>query len=236
MTHTIWSIKANARRAGWLYVVMSIVMIIGFMYIPGSIIVTGDAAATARNITEHALKYRIGILAALLSHVLFIFVVLSLYNLFKDVDQKHARLMLVLVCVGVAVEIVNVLNRMAPLVLLSGDNFLAVFSKPQLEALALTYLRLGNYLGRLAMALWGLWLIPFGILTIKSGYFPKVLGILLFISGFSYMAGCFTFIVLPNYADAVTRILMPFALAEVIMVLWLAIIGAKVPIQKAVIT
>ena len=157
---------------------MAILMTVSFMYIPATFTVSGDAAATARNSTEREFIYRLGILGALVSHILFIFVVLTLYNLFRSVDRKLARLMAVLVCVGVAVEITNMLNRAAPLALLSGADFLAVFTEPQLNALAFAFVRLGNTLGQMAIALWGSWLIPFGMLTIKSGFFPKILGVL----------------------------------------------------------
>lgn len=223
------SIKARARYAGILYVAMAILMIIAFMYIPGSIIVSGDAAATARNITERELMYRVGILAGLSSHILFVVVALALYHLFKEVNREQALLMLVLVCVGVAVEIGNLALRTAPLLLLGGANFLAVFTQAQLEALAMTFLRLNNNLGRLALAIWGLWLIPFGALAIKSGFFPKILGILLYIAGVAYMTACIAAIVMPAQFGLLSRILMPLYLGELGIVIWMAVMGAKAP-------
>jgi len=142
------------------------------MYLPATFIIPGDAAATARRITDGALVYRLGALLDLVAQILFVFVVLSLYELFRDVSRTLARLMAVLVCVGVAAEIVNLGNHLAPLVFLSGADFLSVFTQPQLEALAMGFLRLGNHIGQMLLAIWGLWLFPFGILTIKSGYFP----------------------------------------------------------------
>lgn len=226
------SIKATARFAGILYLIMAIMMIVGFMYIPSSFLVSGDAAATARNITERALVYRVGILTAVISHILFIFVVLSLYNLFKDVDRKLARLIVVLVCVGVAVELANLINRAAPLVLLSGADFLAVFTKPQLEALAYTFIRLGNTLGQIAISLWGLWLIPFGMLVIKSRFFPRIFGYLLFIAGFAYMLGCVINVVFPEYMSSLSTFLFPLYMGELGIVLWMAVMGARAPMEK----
>jgi len=82
------SIKATARCAGLLYIVMSTLMVFGYMYVPATFIVPGDATATARKITEGALMYRIGILNALVGQILFVYVVLALYQLFKDVDKQ----------------------------------------------------------------------------------------------------------------------------------------------------
>jgi len=223
------SIRATARFAGLLYVVFSILSVFGYMYVPGKFIVSGDAAATARNITASPLLYRVSILTSLAGQVLFIFLVLALYNLFKDVDKKQARLMVVLVCVGVAAEFVNIANRIAPLLLLSGAGFLSAFTQPQLESLAMGCLRWGNNLGQLLTVFWGLWLFPFGILTIRSGFFPKILGILLLVAGFGYLVTCSTFIVFPDQLHTVSKLMMPLYFGELPIVFWLLIMGAKMP-------
>jgi hypothetical protein len=227
------SIKGTARLAGLLYVVMSAVMVFSYMYLPAKFMVPGDAAATARRITDAALLYRIGVLMDLVAQILFIFVVLTLYQLFKDVSRTHARLMVTLVCVGVAAEIVNLVNHMAPLIFLSGADYLAPFTKPQLDALAMGSLRLGNSLGQLLLAIWGLWLFPFGILTIRSGFFPRVLGYLLMVAGFAYVVTCVTAIVFPAQLATVSRVVMPLYFGELPIVLWLLVMGATVPQVEA---
>jgi len=223
------SIKGTARLAGLLYVVMSAVMVFSYMYLPGKFMVPGDAAATARRITDAALLYRIGVLSDLVAQILFIFVVLTLYRLFKDVSRTHARLMVTLVCVGVAAEIVNLVTHLAPLILLSGADYLSPFTKPQLDALAMGSLRLGNSLGQLLLAIWGLWLFPFGILTIKSGFFPRVLGILLMVAGSAYLVSCVTAIIFPARIQVVSQVMMPLYFGELPIVIWLLVMGAKEP-------
>lgn len=225
------SIKTTARVAGLQYVVMATIMVFSYMYLPGRFIVPGDAAATASRITAATLLYRVGVLSDLTAQILFIFVVLSLYQLFKDVSRKLARLMVVLVCVGVAAEIVNLANHAAPLVFLSGADSLSVFTKPQLDALAMGFLRLGNALGQIVLAIWGLWLFPFGILTIRSGFFPKLLGYLLIAAGVAYVVTCVTAIVFPAHRGVVSQIVMPLYFAELPMVFWLLIMGAKAPAE-----
>jgi uncharacterized protein DUF4386 len=222
------SIKATARFAGLLYVLFSILSVFGYMVVPARFIVSGDAAATARNITAAPLLYRISIWTSLVGQLLFIFLVLTLYDLFKDVDKRQARLMVVLVCVGVAAEIVNIANRIAPLVLLSGANFLSAFTQPQLESLAMGSLRWGNNLGQLLTVFWGLWLFPFGILTIRSGFLPKILGILLMVAGSGYLVTCSTSIVFPDQLHTVSKLMMPLYFGELPIVFWLLVMGAKV--------
>ncbi len=132
-----------------------------------------------------------------------------------------------------AAEIVNLAFRMAPLVLLSGASFLSVFTKPQLDALALGFIRMGGNLSELITVLWGLWLFPFGILTIRSRFFPRILGYLQFVSGFAYVAAWFADIAFPAQPHVVSQILTPLYFGELAMVLWLPIMGAKVPQGEA---
>jgi hypothetical protein len=222
------SIKATARQAGVLYLLLG-TSAFNIVYVPAAFIVPGDATATARNITAAELTYRIGILSGLVSSIIFIFLVLSLYNLLKDVDRKHARLMVILGSVGAAIGLANLLNQIAPLILLSGTDFLSVFTKPQLDALALGFLKLRRNGTLIEMAFWGLWLFPFGILVIKSGFFPKLLGVLLIVGCFAYLTVSFTSIVLPAHSQIVSLVALPFyTIGELSMIIWLLVKGANV--------
>jgi hypothetical protein len=194
--------------------------------------VPGDATATARNITAAELTYRIGILIGFVTLVIFIFLVVILYKLLKDVDKSHAMLMLLLVSIGVAIALANLLNKFAPLVLLSGADYLSVFTKPQLDALTLGFLRFHSNGVTVSTAFWGLWLFPFGILVIKSGFFPRILGILLMVAGFAYLTSSVTSVVLPEYRHVVSRFMMPLYFGEVPIIFWLLIKGASVPQQQ----
>jgi len=226
------SIKATAHRVGALYFLFLIVGLAD-MYGFSRFIVPGDAAATARNIIAAQLTYRIGILTDFVTLLIFIFLVVSLYNLLKGVDQWYAMLMVLLVSVGVTIGLVNLLNKLAPLILLSGPNYLSVFTKPQLDALALGFLNLNNNGNTVAGAFWGLWLFPFGVLVIKSGFFPRVLGILLIVAGFAYLTSSVTSIVLPAYEHVVSQAAMPLGLGELPIIFWLLIKGAKVQEPRA---
>jgi len=204
-----------------------IVAIFGEFFLP-AFMVPGDAAATARNINASELIYRIGILTGFVTHIIFIFLVVILYKLLKDVDKSHAMLMVLLVSIGVAVALANLLNKFAPIVLLSGGDYLSVFTKAQLNALTLGFLRLHSNGTIVVTAFWGLWLFPFGILVIKSGFLPRILGFLLIVTGFAYLMSSVTSIVLPEYGHVVSRIMMPLYFGEVPIIFWLLIKGAKV--------
>jgi uncharacterized protein DUF4386 len=221
-------IKVRARRAGALYVlflIVGLVDIYGFRHF----VVPGNPTATARNIVAGEATYRIGILADFVALFLFIPLVVSLYKLLKDADNWHAMLMVLLVAVGVTIGFANLLNKLAALILLSGADYLSVFTKPQLDALALGLLNLNERANMIDAAFWGLWLFPFGILVIKSGFFPRVLGLLLLLAGFGNLASGLTSIVLPAAEHLVSQVSMPLILGELPIIFWLFIKGANVP-------
>jgi uncharacterized protein DUF4386 len=222
------STKATARLAGILYIVMGIPAWFSLMSIPSALYVHGNATATMHNIMNAEPLYRLGILSELVSQTIFIFLVLVFYDLFKDVDRKQARLMVTLVVVAVAIEFVNCVNLIAPLVVLSGADYLSVFSKPQLDALAFTFLRLRHSGLDVVGLLWGLWLVPLGVLAIKSRFIPRLLGILVIAAGVAYVAGSITAIIWPAQRDIVSRFTLPIGGAgELLLVLWLLVIGVK---------
>jgi uncharacterized membrane protein YwzB len=226
--HDVNPTKATAHRAGALYFLFMIVAIVREFLFPG-FLVPGDATATARNITAAEPTYRIGVLLGFVTLIMFIFLVVSLYKLLKDADKSQAMLMVLLVSIGVAIALANLVNELAPLILLSGADYLSVFTKPQLDALALGFLRFHGNGATVATAFWGLWLFPFGILVIKSGFFPRILGILLMVAGFAYLTTSVTSIVVPEYRQVVPRVMMPLYFGEVPIIFWLLIMGAKVP-------
>jgi hypothetical protein len=199
------------------------------MYGFSGFLVPGDATATARNILAAEQTYRIGILTDFVTLLIFIFLVVSLYNLLKAAGKWHALLMVLLVSVGVSIGLANLLNKIAPLILLSGADYLSVFTKPQLDALALGFLNLNSNGNDIAAVFWGLWLFPFGILVARSGFFPRVLGILLMVAGFGYVTSSVTSIVLPAYSHVVSLVTMPLLFGEFPIIFWLLIKGAKAP-------
>jgi hypothetical protein len=222
------STKKQARVAGLLYLLGAIIAPIGLLLIPSRLIVGGDAAATADNIRASESLFRIGIASELIHQVIFIFLVLALYRLFKVVDQNLAALIVVLgALVSVPIVFLSVLNEIAALVLLSGAKFVSVFDKSQLDALAYLFLRLHSQGINLVAIFWGLWLFPFGILVIRSGFIPRVLGVLLMMAGFAYLVDSFTSLLLPQYADTVSQFAMVLYFGELPIIFWLLIWGAK---------
>lgn len=222
------STQHQARVAGVLYLAVALIAPIGLLYVPGRLIVSGNATATADNIRASEWLLRLGIGSELVHQVIGVFLALALYRLFKPVDEGLAKQLLILgALVSVPVVFVNVLNDVAALVLLSGADFLSVFAQPELDALAYLFLRLHSRGITVASIFWGLWLFPFGLLVIRSGFIPRVLGYLLMIAGSAYLASAFATLLLPEYAPLVARIALPLEVGELPIVFWLLIWGAR---------
>ena len=222
------SIKRQARFAGLLYFLMGITAPIGLIYVPSRLIVSGDATATADRIRASQWLLRIGICSELFHQTIAIFLVLALYRLFKGVDEKQAVLMVILgALVSVPIVFLNVLNEIAALILVSGADFLSVFEGSQLDALGYLFLRLHGQGINVASIFWGLWLFPFGLLVIRSGFIPRILGVLMMIAGAAYLISSFTTLLLPRYANVVGQFAMILAMGELPIIFWLLIWGAK---------
>jgi hypothetical protein len=218
-----------ARIAGGLYVLEALVGPFSLVYVPSALFVNGNAAATAGNILAHETLFRFGIVGDLLTATLGLFVTLALYRLFNGVNHSLAALMVILGgFMVVPIYFMNSLNWVAALLLVRGADFLAAFDTGQRYALAMLFIRLHSQGHIVNGIFWGLWLFPFGLLVVKSGFLPRFLGFWLILNGFAYLMLSLTGLLLPQYHDALSNILFPVLFGEVAIALWLLIRGAKV--------
>jgi hypothetical protein len=217
--------KHQARIAGVLYLLLGITAAIE-MSIPSVFIVHGDAAATVGRIASSQLLYRLYVVSGLASQILFVFLVLALYQLLKGVNTRQASLMVALVLVQVPMAFANTLLGMAPLVLSNGADYWSAFDQQQLDAMTMGFLRLKSYGTHAVMALWGLWLLPFGILVFRSGFIPRILGVFLVIGCFGWLGISVTSLLFPAYARIANQFTV-LAIGEILIILWLVIMGAR---------
>jgi hypothetical protein len=215
----------TARIAGFLYLILFPLGLFGIMYVPSILIVPGDAATTANNIMASESLFRLSIVSALIIQIVNILLVLVLYKLLKPVNKNHAVLMVIFFLVSVPITMLNELNQFAALLLLSGADYLTVFTTDQLQALVPLFLDLHEYGITIAGIFWGLWLFPMGYLVFKSGYIPRILGILLMIGCFGYLIDSFAIFLLPNYE---VNIAIFTFWGELLLPLWLLIKGVNV--------
>jgi Domain of unknown function (DUF4386) len=216
------------RVAGFWYLLLCLIGPFRLMYIPSKLFVHGSAAATVNNIATHQWLFRFGILGDLLGAVVLIFLVLAFYRLFKGVDQNLA--VLVVIFGGVMPALINfvgVVSDAGALTVARGADFLSVFDKPQRDALAMLFLNLRDHQNTAAEILWGMWLFPLAVLIYRSRFLPRFLGVWLVINGFAYVLMSFTGVLLPEYQEKVFIYSQPALFAELALMLWLVIKGAK---------
>jgi len=222
-------LKKAARIAGAVYLSMVITGPFSLLYVPGKLIVHGNATATGANVLAHDTLFRFGIVAGLFGQVLFICLAVALYRLLGDVNKTWARLMFGFVLVAAAVGFVNELNDLGARILFHGGEFLSVFDRTQLDALGMLFIRLHSQGNMIAEIFWGLWLFPFGLLVFRSGFLPRFIGVWLMINCFGYLVLSMTALFFPAYNDKLFLYLQPVFFGELAIMLYLLIKGAKVP-------
>src|SRR5213594_1579544 len=221
-------LKKAARVAGAIYASMVVTGPFSLIYVPNKLIVRGDAAATADNILAHETMFRLSILADLVGQVIFICLAIALYRLLSNVNKTWAALMVAFVLVSAAVGFLNTLNNIAALTLFRGADFLAVFDKPQRDALAYLFVRLHSQGISIDEIFWGVWLFPFGLLVFRSGFLPRWIGVWLMINCFGYIFLSVIGFFFPAYDDKAFLYLQPVLFGELAIMLYLLIRGANV--------
>jgi Domain of unknown function (DUF4386) len=221
--------KKTARIAGLLYLGVVITGIYSLMYVPKSLIAWDNAATTFNNITSHQSLYRAGIVSGLLCYTFFLFLPIFLYKLFKPVNDNYAKLMLLLAVISVPMYFINVQNQFTVLSLVSSSNYLNGFSTEQIKSMVMLYLDHYENGMRTVHIFSGLWLFPFGYLVFKSGFLPKILGLLLMLGFFGYLINFLGNTLVVDYSKIGISfyISLPASIGEIGICLWLLIMGAK---------
>jgi len=224
----ISALKKQSRIAAALYFLNGLPAPFALLYVPSVLIVRGNAAATANNVRDSETLLRFGMAGELFSATLVIFAVLAFYTLFEAVSAKHARAMLVLMLIATPISYLNVLNDLAAITFARGPEFLSSFAQPQRDAFVLFFLRLHNQGLALAQIFWGLWLFPFGVAVIRSGFIPRFVGIAVMIAGFGYVISSSVSLFLPASAQGIGQLAMILGVGELAF-FWLLIWGARAP-------
>lgn len=214
-----------ARIAGFLHLSLIPLGVFGILYVPAILFVPGDIATTASNIAANESLFRLSIVSALLVQIVNIFVVVFLCKLLKPASKNLAVLMVIFIALGVPIAMLNELTNYAALLLVSGPEYSAIFATEQSQALASLFLDLHQHGVFIAQIFWGLWLLPMGLLVYKSGFLPRVLGVLLVIGGLGYLIDSVIFFFDPGFGITFTEFTF---LGELAFPLWLLIKGVNV--------
>jgi hypothetical protein len=216
-----------ARVAGSLYLVVAVLGGFAQLFVRDRLLDLGDPAATAANIRESAALFRAGFAADLVQATFFLFTAMALYLLLRHVNELVARAMVVFVAVSVAIICLNLLNQFVALRIATTDGYASAFGGSNELTGLFAGMHHDGYL--IAQIFFGLWLAPLGYLVVKSGWFPKALGVLLVAGCFGYLADTFVQLFAPSVADGIEAfVLAPAAIGELAFVGWLLVKGVPV--------
>jgi hypothetical protein len=221
--------QAYARLGGVLYLAIIVFGAFSEGYAMNTLIVAGDAGATADNIMASRSLWSVAVAADLIIPVLAVGGVWISYVLLRPVSKTLVLLDVFLTLVSLAVEAVSKLFLLLVLPVLSTSNYLSAFEHRQLEVLANLALRAHGIAFDIALIFFGCACLVEGYLLYKSGYFPKFIGVLMQVAGLCYLISCFADLLAPSIADLITpAILLPPLLGELSYCLWLLIKGVDV--------
>ena len=215
----------TARVAAFVFLIIFCLGMSTELFIRPGMIVPGDAAATVKNIAASEALFRLSLVSDMIRQVLLVLLPLILYKLLKPVNKTIASLMVLFSLISVPISILNELNHFAALLLTSGEDYLNVIDTDQLQALVMFFLDLRTYGTSISQVL-SVWVLLLGYLVFKSGFLPRILGILLMIGGFCYTVSAVLFFLFPNF-DAMALGLFAF-IGESVFYLWLLIKGVNV--------
>ena len=220
------SVQTYARMAGVLLLVSLVVGGFGESYAPSTLIVPGNATATAHNIIASDLLFRLGFLAYLTEAVCDVALAFLLYVLLRPVHANLAFLAVLFRLMATATFAFAELFYFVPSLILGGDGYLKTFSSEQLQTLALLSLNVYGAAGNLFLLFYGIASILLGYLMVRSGYLPRVLGALLALGGLGFVTSNVVWVLAP--ASASFLLLLPTILAMLSMGLWLLVRGVDV--------
>lgn len=223
--------KAQARFAGLLYLVVVATGIFSLGYVPSQVNVAGDWPATIANIVAHESLFRFGIAAFLVKQVAFLLLPLVLYRVLGDAGRGAAVAMVAFAVASVPLALVALAHKLDALSLLTDPDLAKAIAPAQLQALTIQSLdAYGNALVATRM-FWGLWLLPFGYLVVKSARMPKLLGVLLMLGCIGYLVDVFGALLVPAYPGSLVAkyAMLPASVGEIGACLWLLLMGVRDP-------
>jgi hypothetical protein len=215
--------RLKARVAGSFYLLAGLTSVIGGMYIPGKLVVAGNAASTANAILAHKHLFELGFSVMLIAVVCSIVLTALFYDLFKPVNKTLSLTAAFFHLVGLAILGIASLLQLAPLVVLEGGHYLNVFRPEQVQALAYLFLQLNSQAGNAFLAFFGLYCILIGYLIFRSTFLPRIIGVFMALAGLGYL----TFLSPPLAGYLSPYNLAPAALGEGSLMLWLLVVGVN---------
>ena len=220
--------KRLARIAGVLYLLVGIFGGFAEGFVAPKMYVPGNATATAGNVAGSPGLIRMAVVAHLLDGTFFVFLAMALYVLLEHVNKSVARAMLVLVALATGIICLNAVFQFEGMRVATDGTYATAFGTAGANALVLLLLDTQHYGTLSAQVFFGLWLVPIGYLAYRSALFPKWLGALLIVGGVCYLVDLLAAFLVPAVSRTIHGfIVIPCAVAEISMVVYLLVVGVK---------
>lgn len=227
------NIQALARTGGLLYLIIIVIGVLGEALVRNSLIVSGDAAQTARRILESEWLWRAGVAGQLVLLLCAVALTLVWYRLFRPVNRNLTLLAVFFALISLAVESVSALHLQAVLAPLSTAEFLKASDPQPFHQLAYLSVVAHAQAFAIALAFFGVECLIIGYLVRVSGFLPKVIGTLMQLAGACYLINTFAMILSPSLASHLfPAILVPAFIGESAFCLWLLIKGVDTSAWK----
>jgi hypothetical protein len=218
-----------ARVGGVLYLIIIVGGIFGEAFVRNRVIVSGDATATAANIRSLELLWRFGIASEIFMLTCTVALALIFYVLLRPVSRDLALLAIFFNLVSATLEAANELRLLQALFPLGNAEYLRAFEPEQLYAMVSLSLRSYAFGFNVSLIFFGCECLVLGYLIFRSGYIPKVIGILMLSAGLSYLINSYALILAPNFARGLGYSLMaPSLVGEASLCLWLLVRGVNI--------
>jgi hypothetical protein len=231
IARTTAPVQTYARFLGILTLISLVAGGFGEAYVPATLIVSGDAGATARNIVASDTLFRLGFASYLIEGLCDVTLTVLLYALLRPVHRDLALLGAFFRLLGTAGFGVAQLFHFASSPIVGGADYLKTFSAEQLNALAMLSLKLSSYGATIFIMFYGAGCALLGYLMFRSGFIPRFVGVLMAIAGVGFVTSTFVWIIAPAYSSPV--FLVPAALSALATTLWFLVKGVDVPKWEA---
>lgn len=221
--------QTYARIGGVLYLIVIVIGFLGEFFVRDRLVVSGDATATAERIVGSEFLWRVGIASELFLLICAVALTLIFYVLLRPVSRDLALLAVFFNLVSIAIEAVSGMDLLATLFPLANADYLKVFDAKQLATLAYLSVRSHAYGFGVALIFFGCVCLILGYLIFRSGYLPKVVGVLMQIAGLCYLTDSFALVLSPALANRLfPAILFPALVGEASLCLWLLVKGVNI--------
>ena len=220
------SLRKAALIAGAGLLAMVICAVGAIVFIFEKLIVPGDASTTINNILAGEMQFRIGVTCLLVVAVLDFVVAWALYVFLEPANKNLSLLAAWFRLVYSAILGVALFGYANVLRLLGDAHYMKAVETGQLNADVMLSLKVFDDGWAIGLVFFGIHLIILGYLVFKSGYVPRILGIVLAIAGAAYVTDSFGRFLLPNR----TLDLAAFVgWGELLFMLWLLYKCLKAP-------